>query len=78
MSVVNNDEFVIDAEYDFVTEFNGYGFAGVRKNGKWGAINQNGDVIVEPQYELDSNNPNFIGEYYEKNVMYGESYYIKD
>lgn len=76
---INNDgEYVIDAKFDFVTEFNEYGFAGIKKDGKWGAINQDGEIVAEPEYVIESNNPSFIGEYYEKNVMYGESYYIKD
>ena len=76
--VNKNDEYVIEAKFDFVTEFNDYGFAGIKKDGKWGAINQNGEIVIEPKYQLESNNPSFIGEYYEKNVMYGESYYIKE
>lgn len=76
--VNKDDEYVIEAKYDFVTEFNRNGFAGIKKDGKWGAINQNGEVVVEPKYQIESNNPSFIGEYYEKNVMYGESYYVKE
>ena len=69
---------IIEPNYDFVTEFNEYGFAGIKQNGKWGVINQEGEVIVEPAYSIDSNNPKFIGKYYEKNLGYGESYYISD
>lgn len=71
-----NGEYIVDAKYDFVTEFNEYGFAGIKKDGKWGSINKNGEIVIEPVYEIESNNPNFIGKYYENYVMYGESYYI--
>lgn len=73
---VNKDgEYVVNAIYDFATEFNEYGFAGIKKDGKWGSINSNGEIIVDPIYSIESDNPNFIGKYYENYVMYGESYY---
>lgn len=28
-----------------VTEFNEYGYAGIKSKNKWGSINENGDVI---------------------------------
>ena len=72
-----NGEYVVNAIYDFVTEFNEYGFAGIKKDGKWGSINLNGEIIINPVYDIESNNPNFIGKYYENFVMYGESYYTE-
>ena len=72
-----NGEIVVKTEYDFVTEFNEYGFAGIKKSGKWGVINSEGDIIVEPQYELKSNSPNFVGKYYECDLGYGQPYYTK-
>lgn len=74
--VNSNGENVIECKYDFVTEFNTNGFAGIKQNGKWGVINLNGEIIVEPKYEIDSNNPNFIGKYYELDKGYGYSYYV--
>lgn len=71
-----NGENIVEAKYDFVTEFNEYGFAGIKKDGKWGSINKSGEIVIEPKYEIESNNPNFVGKYYENNVMYGESYYV--
>lgn len=68
----------VNAEYDMVTEFNEYGFAGIKKNGKWGVINENGEVIQEPIYELDEQNiiyPSFIGKYYKVVEWYGNAYY---
>ncbi len=69
-------EFIIQPEFDFVTEFNEYGFAGIKQNGKWGSINENGEVIIQPTYIIDSENPNFVGKYYEYNIGYGLEYYI--
>ena len=31
-----------------VTEFNKYGFAGIKKGGKWGVVNIKGEIIQEP------------------------------
>nr|MCR5146971.1 WG repeat-containing protein [Clostridia bacterium] len=73
--VNENGEYVINPTYDFVTEFNEYGFAGVKKDGKWGSINLKGEIIIEPTYVIDLDSPNFIGQYYENYVMYGESYF---
>lgn len=59
------DNTQVDYIYDQVTEFNEFGFAGVKKDGKWGVINQNGEVILEPTYEIENDNsPIFIGIYY--------------
>ena len=57
-------KIVIPCEYDIVTEFNEYGFSGIKKDGKWGVANENGEIIVEPMYELDTYYfPQFIGKY---------------
>ena len=50
--------------YDEVTELNEFGFAGVKKNGKWGVINENGEVVLEPTYVSDIISPVFIGRFY--------------
>lgn len=44
---------VIEYMYDDATEQNEYGFAAVKKDGKWGAINNKGEVIQEPTYNLN-------------------------
>ena len=54
-------------QYDEITEINQYGFAGIKKDGKWGVINKDGEVILEPTYESNSINPVFIGKYCLKN-----------
>lgn len=69
-------QVIIEPQYDFVTEFNEYGFAGIKIDGKWGCININGEIVVEPEYIIDSNNPNFVGKYYEYDLGYGDVYYI--
>lgn len=74
--VNKNGEFIVQPEYDFVTELNEYGFAGIKQNGKWGSINAKGEVVVQPIYVLDFDNPKFVGKYYEYNVGYGSRYYI--
>lgn len=55
---------VVKYIYDEVTELNEFGFAGVKKNGKWGVINQDGEIVLEPTYKSDIINPVFIGTYY--------------
>lgn len=68
---------VVEYIYDKVTEFNSYGFAGIKKDNKWGVINESGDVIIEPIYDIEEDNtdPEFLGQYYKIYYGYGESYY---
>lgn len=57
-------ETKIDAIYDRVTELNIYGFAGIMLDGKWGVIDKDGNIIVEPAYEIETYYaPSFIGKY---------------
>ena len=65
---------VVECKYDKVTEFNEYGFASVEKDGKWGAINSEGEEVVAPTYELEGI-PSFIGKYYQVVYGFGEIYY---
>lgn len=70
---------VVKPIYDMVTEFNEYGYAGIKFKNKWGSINENGDVIKEPTYEVESNIiPSFIKEYYQVDLGYGEPYYTNE
>ena len=70
---------VVKPIYDMVTEFNEYGYAGIKSKNKWGSINENGDVIKEPTYEVESNIiPSFIKEYYQVDLGYGEPYYTNE
>lgn len=56
---------VIDYQYDEVTEYNKYGFAGVKVNELWGAINLKGETVVKPKYNLNNNRKiDFIGKWH--------------
>ena len=48
-----------------ITEFNEYGFAAVKEGEKWGAINEQGEEVINPIYQLKGETqPVFIGKYY--------------
>lgn len=67
---------VVECEYDIVTEFNEYGFAGIKKDDKWGVVSDDGKIIVEPSYELDTYYfPKFIGKYI---LVQSESLYCEE
>ncbi len=68
----------VQNEYDLVTDFNEYGFAGIMVDGKWGVIKEDKSIVVEPKYELDSISPMFIGEYYMVEEWYGNDYYTNE
>ena len=71
-----NGNIVVEAKYDKVTEFNEYGFAGVRLDGKWGVVNSKGEEVLAPTYTLDEEiDPYFIGTYYRVQYGFGEFYY---
>ena len=68
---------VVEQVYDMVTEFNKYGFAGIKQENKWGIINEQGRIIVEPTYEITSSaEPEFLGRYYK--INYGGEDYFTD
>jgi hypothetical protein len=62
----NEGKNITEYKYDDVTEFNKYGYAGIKINGLWGVININGETVVEPKYEIEYNqeNLNFIGKWH--------------
>lgn len=66
---------VVEAQYDMVTDFNQYGYAGVQKDGKWGIVDLSGKIVQEPIYELDWIQPSFLGKYYRTNIEYGSQMY---
>lgn len=67
---------VVDYQYDKAYEFNSYGFAAVKKDGKWGAINEQGEEVIAPTYEFEEQSePSFIGRYYRVIYGFGEFYY---
>ena len=65
----------VQNQYEMVTEFNEYGFAGIKVDGKWGVINEEGTIVQEPIYVLESVSPTFIGTFYKANEWYGNSYF---
>ena len=67
---------IVKPIYEMVTEFNKYGFAGIKKDGKWGVIDRSGTILKEPIYEItESFDLSFIKEYYKVDLGYGEPYY---
>lgn len=75
--VNEENKLIINNEYDMVTEFNKYGFAGIKKDGKWGVVNIKGEIIQEPIYSFKWENPSFIGKYY-KTKKWGQEYYTEE
>ena len=77
---VNKDSnVVVDYIYEKVTEFNKYGFAGIKLNGKWGSIDEDGNIVVEPMYNLENlHEVEFIGKYYKVVQDYKTVYYSDD
>ena len=74
--VDKNGNVVVDFKYEKAYEFNSYGFAAVKKDGKWGSINEEGKVVAKPVYEFkDGKEPSFIGEFYRVTYGFGEFYY---
>lgn len=75
--VNEENKLIINNEYDMVTEFNKYGFAGIKKGGKWGVVNIKGEIIQEPIYSFKWENPSFIGKYY-KTKEWEQEYYTEE
>ena len=48
----NKETVIVPAIYDDATYQNIYGFIAVNRSGKWGSLDYNGKIVVEPQYEL--------------------------
>lgn len=69
----------INTIYERVTDFNEYGFAGIKQDKRWGIINSNGNIVLEPTYDFENlyNDPEFIGKYYKVQDALGEIYYTK-
>lgn len=63
---VNKDgEKIVECIYDDAQEQNEYGFCAVNKDGKWGVLQQNGSILLEPSVSLDNNiNIDFIGTWH--------------
>lgn len=76
--VDKDGKVVVEHKYDMVTEFNSYGFAGVKVNDVWGVVDRSGNVIVEPSYKIDWKEPEFISKYCKLNFGYGFEYYTDE
>ena len=74
----NEENLKVPADYDMVTDFNYYGFAGIKKDSKWGVINKEGTIVQEPIYELNWLQPSFLGKYYCINSWNGDTKYSSD
>ena len=60
----NKGELIVDYKYDDATEQNKYGYAAVNIGGKWGAIDKDGQEILEPTRDLKNNEViSFIGKW---------------
>lgn len=56
---------VVNYIYDEAKEQNKYGYAAVKQNGLWGAIDKGGKQVLEPQVNLDNSiYIDFIGEWH--------------
>lgn len=73
-------EVKVECTYDNITEFNRYGFAGVKKNGKWGVINKSGELVCECIYEFEQEDlkPEFLGKFYKAYKENNEVYYTNE
>lgn len=65
---------VVDYIYDDAREQNEFGYISVKKDGLWGSLNKDGQIIADTKYNLDDNLLiDFIGEYHlgeDVNLMY--------
>ena len=56
---------IVDCIYDDAKEQNEFGFAAVNKGGKWGVLQQNGSVLLEPSVAYDNSiTIDFIGKWH--------------
>lgn len=63
--VDKEDNVVVDYIYEEATEFNNYGYAAVKKDGKWGSINSQGKQEAQTTYDLSDNIViDFIGKWH--------------
>ncbi len=57
-----------------------YGFAGIKQDGKWGVINDEGNIVYECEYDFgeETLSPEFIGKYYKTYSENNEIYYTDE
>lgn len=60
-----NGKTVVECKYEDAREQNDYGFSAIKLDGKWGAIDQYGNVVIQPTYTFkDNNEADFIGKWH--------------
>lgn len=75
-AISKSGEVLTNEGYDKITELNEFGYLSIRKDDKWGAIDSNGNVVVEPIYTISGyKEPSFIGKYYRVEYGFNEAYY---
>lgn len=77
-----DENIKVEAVYDYVTEFNRFGYAGIKQNDKWGVIDDSGKIICDPTYEFDEDEglvrPEFIGKFFKTYSENNEIYYTDE
>ena len=68
---------VSEFKYDMVTEEN-KGVCGFKEGNRWGIINSEGKVILNPTYEINTSIPKFIGTFFEYSSGINVPLYSKD
>ena len=75
--VDKDGKVVVNYIYDDATEQNRFGYSSVKKDGNWGSINKNGEVILEPSKNLEGSFViDFIGKWHLAEEL-NMNYYIK-
>ena len=63
--VDRNGNVVVNYVYDDACEQNDYGYASVKQDGLWGAVDSTGNLAIAPSYKLDNNIlVEFIGKWH--------------
>lgn len=63
--VNKENQRIVDCIYDDAMEQNKYGFCAVKKDGKWGVLQSNGAIILEPTVSLENSlYVDFIGTWH--------------
>ncbi len=75
-----NGEIKVKCTYDFVSEFNRFGFAAIKKDNKWGIMDSEGTVITECIFDFEESSvtPEFLGKYYKTYKENNEIYYSNE
>ena len=72
-----NGNLIVDYIYDDAKPQNNYGYCSVKKGNVWGCLNKDGNIVLEPSINLDSNLViDFIGKWHlseDLNLYYYET-----